>query len=136
MTVIPLLQALLGIIMSTAQLRLEADISHLLRPISEVCRRKHRRFLLPMQAPGLLTLPRGAARHVWVQDISETGICFCSASPLPKGMKIVLTLTPTRSTPLKCSAIVADSTRNGDEDWRIGCEFAVPITPELLKELL
>ena len=138
MRVIPLRQACGGLsVMAATPIRLETDISPLLGPFADVCRRKSRRFLFPVQSPGLLILSKSCiTRQVWLHDISEHGVGFCSMAPVRLGTKIVLVLMHPPYGPLCLSATVAHSTEMGPKDWRIGCEFAVPITPELLDGLL
>ena len=52
------------------------------------------------------------------------------------GTQIVLILRNPPHPLLYLRAKVAHSTEMGPDDWRIGCEFAVPITPEMLEGML
>ena len=129
--------ALCGLFHMVNSARLETDISPLLQPFAEVCRRKSRRFLFPVQSPGLLIITKSNdTRHVWLHDISEHGVGFCTTLPVEHGTDIILVLKRPRYGPLCLPATVAHSTEMGPNDWRIGCEFDVPITPEMLDGLL
>jgi len=123
--------------MTVAPKHLEADIVPLLRPFAGVYRRKSRRFLFPVQSPGTLYVPNGNdVRHVWMHDISEHGVGFCSLASVKVGTQIVLILKNPPHPPLCLRGTVAHSTEIGPKDWRIGCAFAVPLTTEMLEGML
>ena len=120
-----------------APLRLEADIAPLLRPLLDVSKRKSRRFLFPTQYPGLLVLPEeSVSENVWLHDISESGISFCMTRPVNVGSEIIVIFNGEGERPVRWRATVVHPTRLGAGDWRIGCKFAVPITPEFLARML
>ena len=118
-------------------MRLESDIAPSLRSFVEVCRRKAERFLFPIQCPGWLRFQKGDVDEtVWLHDISETGISFCMKHGVQVGMPIVISLNRHSDRPIAWGAIVVHSTMLGADDWRIGCKFAEPITPEFLESVL
>ena len=76
-------------------------------------------------------------QHAWVVNLSKTGIGFVLARPIPCGTPVVIQMRANVTQTInKLIAQVVHCTAQLQNDWMIGCEFADPVSPELLDYLL
>jgi hypothetical protein len=123
--------------MSTAAVHLEADISFFRGRLLGTCRREAQRFRFELGTVGYLIHEDDESKQeVWLVDISEKGIGFCSEWPLDNGTALDLALVGHDRGPITVMARVMHATRRPTGDWLIGCLFEQRLPVELLEEVL
>jgi hypothetical protein len=76
-------------------------------------------------------------QRAWIQDLSISGIGMDLARPISKGHLILISIksNDNRKT-FELSAQVMHCSALPHDQWHLGCEFAVPLTPDDLDQLL
>ncbi len=116
----------------------EAELT-LFRPkMAAVRRRASDRYRCALASSGKLFLPAtGESMTAWLSTLSATGIGINLSQPLEPGLDLILHLKLNgENTTLKLAARVVHCTPEVDNTWRVGCEFAEKLTPDVLDELL
>jgi hypothetical protein len=76
-------------------------------------------------------------QRAWLQDLSATGIGLLMTKPLEHGLSVAIQLvSPNSSKNYSLSAHVVHSTQESGGDWIIGFQFAKPLTPDEVDDLL
>jgi PilZ domain len=76
-------------------------------------------------------------QRAWVLDLSLKGIGMELARPLEQGHIVIITIRGNDGGKLhELSALVIHCNAVSQGDWYVGCEFAVPLSPEELEQLL
>ncbi|HYV35865.1 MAG TPA: PilZ domain-containing protein [Gemmataceae bacterium] len=123
--------------MSVATIQLEADISFLRGKFLGTCRREAERFRFELGTVGYLIHDNDQCRQeVWLVDIAEKGIGFCSEWPLDRGTALDLALVGHAKGPIAIRAKVVHATKRPTGDWLIGCEFEQRLPVALLTDVL
>jgi c-di-GMP-binding flagellar brake protein YcgR len=75
--------------------------------------------------------------RAWIVDLSQTGIGMQLGKPIELGRHVVIVMRSNdNSKTMELSARVAHSHELPHNEWHIGCEFTIPLTPEELEQFL
>jgi hypothetical protein len=100
--------------------------------------RRHRRYRTALATFGTINFSAGSeCETAYVQNVSKTGIGLNMAKALEVGSQVTIRWrVGAEREPRLFSLRVIHSTLESDRSWRIGCEFAEPLSSDLLELLL
>jgi hypothetical protein len=124
--------------MSEPVIPVEAEFTLLKKNLVKIKRRASVRYRCNLATLGRVYFPDSdQAEDVWAHNLSDTGIGLNFHRALEPGTNLVIRLTGTsRDVTLKLPARVVHATQEVDGSWRVGCEFANRLSPEVLDTLL
>lgn len=96
------------------------------------------RYRCALATLGQLLFPdSGESQDAWVCNLSKKGIGLNLQQALEVDTPLVIRLkSQANKKEVKMPARVIHATAEADGTWRVGCELAEPLSPELLDELL
>lgn len=124
--------------MSDNMIAPEAEFTLLKRQLVGLRRRTSVRYRCALATLGQIYFPQtGQRTETWIANLSEGGIGLNLNCPLEGGTSIVIYLKgPNQSGTVTLLARVIHATKETDGSWRVGCEFANKLQPEMLDDLL
>jgi hypothetical protein len=124
--------------MNDRTIPLEAQIALVRQKLGKAERRRHKRYRCSLATTGKLYFPvTGDGLTVWVSNLSVGGAGLNSPQPLEEGADVIVTLKVTSQRAVhRVPARVVHVTEEADGSWRIGCEFAEPLAPDVMESLL
>src|SRR5262245_59049384 len=116
---------------------IEAELTLFRSKLSGFKRRKSRRFRCNLATIGRVQFPdKDHSFDAFVYNLSENGIGLNMPEPLNVGQEIVIRIRVRGQTEPYCfPAKVMHATEELDRTWRIGCEFAESISPDVLDKI-
>jgi hypothetical protein len=116
----------------------EAEFTLLKRQLVGLRRRTSVRYRCALATLGHIYFPgTGERMETWIANLSEGGIGLNLNCTLAAGTSVMIYLKgPNESTTVSLLARVIHSTKETDGSWRVGCEFASKLQPDMLDALL
>jgi hypothetical protein len=115
----------------------EAEFT-LLRDHLKIRRRASERYRSRLATSGRLYIAgRSESELAWVRDLSLLGVSLLLPQRLEPGTALDIRIRSAQDNKLvERAARVIHSTPQANGEWVIGCEFAAPLSPEDLDDLL
>jgi hypothetical protein len=115
----------------------EAEFT-LLRKHLKVRHRACERYRTRLATSGWLRVADGAeSQFVWIRDLSLLGVGLVLAVRLEPGTSLAVRMRSTlQGRTVERPSRVVHCTQQADGEWIVGCEFASPLSPDELNDLL
>jgi PilZ domain len=121
--------------MPSDQSEMTTDRVVIVRPTSS--RRVAVRYKCGPATPGRVQLQGEEWQRAWILNLSLSGVGLLLGRQLAPGLEVVVHLTSGAGDKMfEIAARVRHATRQPDNEWVLGCEFAIPLTDEQMEALL